>query len=66
MLALQDADCTCLNDQPPKTTKTGKKPAPAPFGASKGAKQQKNPLFEATPKNFAIGELCVISSRDSF
>ncbi|PAV23643.1 ribosomal L4 [Pyrrhoderma noxium] len=38
------------------TKKTGKKPAPAPFGASKGSKSQKNPLFEATPKNFGIGQ----------
>ncbi|THH01998.1 hypothetical protein EW145_g6818 [Phellinidium pouzarii] len=51
-----DADCTRLNDQPPKSTKTGKKPAPAPFGASKSTKAQKNPLFEATPKNFGIGQ----------
>ena len=43
-----------LNDQP-KATKTGKKPAAAPF-ASKAGKTQKNPLFESRPKNFDIGE----------
>ncbi len=48
-------DVSRLNDQP-KATK-GKKPAPAPFGVSKGpAKTQKNPLFEAHTKNFGIGE----------
>ncbi|KAG6874902.1 60S ribosomal protein L8, partial [Termitomyces sp. T32_za158] len=35
---------------------TGKKPAAAPFGASKATKAKKNPLFEATPKNFGIGQ----------
>ena len=46
-----------LNDQPPKAKAgSGKKPAAAPFGASKSAKAKKNPLFEATPKNFGIGE----------
>ncbi|EED77938.1 60S ribosomal protein L7A, partial [Postia placenta Mad-698-R] len=41
----------------PKATKgSSKKPAPAPFGASKGTKTQKNPLFEARPKNFGIGQ----------
>jgi large subunit ribosomal protein L7Ae len=46
-----------LNDQPPKASKgTGKKPAAAPFGASKQTKAKKNPLFEATPKNFGIGQ----------
>ncbi|KAK7024571.1 60S ribosomal protein L8 [Paramarasmius palmivorus] len=35
---------------------TGKKPAAAPFGASKAQKKTKNPLFEAHPKNFAIGQ----------
>jgi len=44
-----------LNDQPPKKA-TGKKPAAAPFGASKSAKVVKNPLFEARPKNFSIGQ----------
>jgi len=39
---------------PPKG-KPGKKPAPAPFGASKTTKTTKNPLFEATPKTFGIG-----------
>jgi len=34
---------------------TGKKPAPAPF-AKKETKSTKNPLFEATPKNFGIGQ----------
>jgi hypothetical protein len=42
-----------LNDQP--KVKTSKKPAPAPFGASKQAKVTKNPLFESHPKNFGIG-----------
>ncbi|KAL5533140.1 RPL8 [Sanghuangporus sanghuang] len=40
---------------PPKS-KTGKKPAPAPFGASKPQKTQKKPLFEAHAKNFGIGQ----------
>ena len=45
---------TCrLNDQP--KAKTSKKPAPAPFGASKQTKVAKNPLFESRPKNFGIG-----------
>ncbi|RDB27284.1 60S ribosomal protein L8 [Hypsizygus marmoreus] len=35
---------------------TGKKPAAAPFGASKPTKAKKNPLFEAAPKNFGIGQ----------
>jgi len=35
---------------------TGKKPAAAPFGASKSTKVKKNPLFEASPKNFGIGQ----------
>ncbi|KAI0320004.1 ribosomal protein L4, partial [Amylostereum chailletii] len=35
---------------------TGKKPAAAPFGASKSSKPTKNPLFEAHPKNFGIGQ----------
>ncbi|KIJ56357.1 hypothetical protein M422DRAFT_57695 [Sphaerobolus stellatus SS14] len=35
--------------------KTGKKPAPAPF-ATKSTKAVKNPLFEATPKNFGVGQ----------
>ncbi|CCM05318.1 uncharacterized protein FIBRA_07532 [Fibroporia radiculosa] len=48
-------DVSRLNDQPPKVTK-GKKPAPAPYGASKGTKTQKNPLFESRPKNFGIGQ----------
>lgn len=39
---------------PPKA-KSSKKPAPAPFATSKASKTTKNPLFEATPKNFGIG-----------
>ncbi|KAJ7198562.1 ribosomal protein L4 [Mycena pura] len=35
---------------------SGKKPAPAPFGASKTTKAKKNPLFESKPKNFGIGQ----------
>jgi len=35
---------------------SGKKPAAAPFGASKATKTKKNPLFEANPKNFGIGQ----------
>jgi len=35
---------------------TGRKPAPAPFGASKTTKAKKNPLFESAPKNFGIGQ----------
>ncbi|KAG6890519.1 60S ribosomal protein L8 [Termitomyces sp. Mi166 len=41
---------------PKAKTGTGKKPAAAPFGASKATKAKKNPLFEATPKNFGIGQ----------
>ncbi|KAJ7164793.1 ribosomal protein L4 [Mycena crocata] len=41
---------------PPAPKKTGKKPAPAPFGASKPTKTKKNPLFESAPKNFGIGQ----------
>ncbi|KAF9042297.1 60S ribosomal protein L8 [Panaeolus papilionaceus] len=42
---------------PPKAKSgSGKKPAAAPFGASKSTKAKKNPLFEATPKNFGIGQ----------
>jgi len=42
---------------PPKA-KVGsrKKPAPAPGAAGKAAKSTKNPLFEAKPKNFGIGQ----------
>lgn len=44
-----------LNDQAPKT-KSGKKPAAAPFGSSSKSKAAaKNPLFVATPRNFGIG-----------
>jgi len=48
--------CPRLNDQPPVKKGTGKKPAAAPFGASKPAKVAKNPLFEARQKNFSIGQ----------
>jgi large subunit ribosomal protein L7Ae len=41
---------------PKAKTGTGKKPAPAPHGASKPTKAKKNPLFEAAPKNFGIGQ----------
>ncbi|EKM77048.1 hypothetical protein AGABI1DRAFT_115459 [Agaricus bisporus var. burnettii JB137-S8] len=42
---------------PPKAKPgTGKKPAAAPFGASKKTQVKKNPLFEAAPKNFGIGQ----------
>lgn len=42
---------------PPKTKQgTSKKPAAAPFGASKAEKRKKNPLFEANSKNFGIGQ----------
>ncbi|KAF8651975.1 hypothetical protein AX16_004618 [Volvariella volvacea WC 439] len=45
-----------LNDQPPKAKPgSGRKPAAAPF-ASKASKVKKNPLFEAHPKNFGIGQ----------
>jgi len=40
---------------PPKS-KSGKKPAPAPFGASKKQQVHKNPLFESKPRNFGIGQ----------
>lgn len=39
----------------PKKSGTGKKPASAPFGASKSTKAKKNPLFEANSRNFGIG-----------
>jgi len=59
-----------LNDQPPVKKGTGKKPAAAPFGASKTAKTAKNPLFEARPKNFSIGEsflaLCICTTDARF
>lgn len=45
-----------LNDQPKAKTGSAKKPAAAPFGASKATKVKKNPLFESTPKNFGIGQ----------
>ncbi|KAF8060704.1 ribosomal protein L4 [Lyophyllum atratum] len=41
---------------PKAKTGTGKKPAAAPFGASKPTKAKKNPLFESHPKNFGIGQ----------
>ncbi|KAG6865038.1 60S ribosomal protein L8 [Blastosporella zonata] len=41
---------------PKAKTGTGKKPAAAPFGASKATKAKKNPLFESAPKNFGIGQ----------
>jgi len=42
---------------PPKAKAgSGKKPAAAPFGASKAQKTKKNPLFEAKAKNFGIGQ----------
>ncbi|KAF8186807.1 ribosomal protein L4 [Pholiota molesta] len=42
---------------PPKAKPgSGKKPAAAPFGASKVTKTKKNPLFEPRPKNFGIGQ----------
>jgi len=41
---------------PKAKTGTGKKPAPAPYGASKTTKTKKNPLFESAPKNFGIGQ----------
>lgn len=48
---------TRLNDQPPKAKPgTGKKPAAAPPGVKKSTKPKKNPLFEANPKNFGIGQ----------
>jgi large subunit ribosomal protein L7Ae len=40
---------------PPKT-KSSKKPAPAPLSKGKSGKTKKNPIFEASPKNFAIGQ----------
>ncbi|TFK47441.1 ribosomal protein L4 [Heliocybe sulcata] len=46
-----------LNDQPPKSKPgSGKKPAPAPGSGAKTTKTTKNPLFEARPKNFGIGQ----------
>ncbi|TFY64945.1 hypothetical protein EVG20_g5775 [Dentipellis fragilis] len=50
-------DIPRLNDQPPKgKAGSAKKPAAAPFGASKPTKAAKNPLFESRPKNFGIGQ----------
>ncbi|CAG7852989.1 60S ribosomal protein L8 AltName: Full=L4; AltName: Full=L7A [Serendipita indica DSM 11827] len=46
--------CQFPSVAPPKG-KTSKKPAPAPFATSKASKTTKNPLFEATPRNFGIG-----------
>jgi large subunit ribosomal protein L7Ae len=46
---------TRLNDQPKAKPGSGKKPAAAPFASNKAAKTKKNPIFEATPKNFGIG-----------
>uniref|UniRef100_A0A8H7YBI5 60S ribosomal protein L8 n=1 Tax=Psilocybe cubensis TaxID=181762 RepID=A0A8H7YBI5_PSICU len=45
----------CILEMDAKTG-TGKKPAAAPFGASKSTKAKKNPLFEAKPRNFGIGQ----------
>ncbi|KAI6044011.1 ribosomal protein L4 [Pisolithus marmoratus] len=45
-----------LRDTPPKSKPgSGKKPAPAP-GAKGATKSTKNPLFEARPRNFGIGQ----------
>ncbi|KAI0247843.1 ribosomal protein L4 [Lactifluus subvellereus] len=41
---------------PPVKKGTGKRPAAAPFGASKPVKAPRNPLFEGRPKNFSIGQ----------
>ncbi|KAG8680383.1 60S ribosomal protein L8B, partial [Ceratobasidium sp. 395] len=49
------ADLAFLNDQPPKA-KSGKKPAAAPFGSASKKTVVKNPLFQATPRNFGIGQ----------
>ncbi|KIJ15910.1 hypothetical protein PAXINDRAFT_11484 [Paxillus involutus ATCC 200175] len=44
-------------NMPPKSKPgSGKKPAPAPGAAAKAAKSTKNPLFEARPRNFGIGQ----------
>ncbi|KAG8728296.1 60S ribosomal protein L8B, partial [Ceratobasidium sp. 428] len=40
---------------PPKA-KSGKKPAAAPFGSASKKTVVKNPLFQATPRNFGIGQ----------
>jgi len=40
---------------PPKT-KSGKKPAPAPGSKGAASKPAKNPLFEARPRNFGVGQ----------
>ncbi|KAF8632405.1 hypothetical protein AX17_004846 [Amanita inopinata Kibby_2008] len=46
-----------VSGEPPKAKAgSGKKPAAAPFGASKSTKTKKNPLFESNPKNFGIGQ----------
>jgi len=37
-------------------TKSSKKPAAAPLSKGKQSKTKKNPIFEASPKNFAIGQ----------
>ncbi|KAH7887026.1 ribosomal protein L4 [Phlebopus sp. FC_14] len=50
-------DCYSRLLMPPKSKPgSGKKPAPAPGSAAKNAKTTKNPLFEARPKNFGIGQ----------
>ncbi|KIM19355.1 hypothetical protein M408DRAFT_83616, partial [Serendipita vermifera MAFF 305830] len=54
LLTIRLNDRTSTNQQPPKS-KSSKKPAPAPFSTAKSSKTQKNPLFEATPRNFGIG-----------
>ncbi|KAF9239847.1 60S ribosomal protein L7A variant 1 [Melanogaster broomeanus] len=45
-----------MNDPPKSKPGSGKKPAPAPGAAGKAAKVTKNPLFEARPRNFGIGQ----------
>ncbi|EIN05397.1 ribosomal protein L4 [Punctularia strigosozonata HHB-11173 SS5] len=54
-----------LLTSPPKAKAgSGKKPAPAPGGASKSTKQVKNPLFESRPKNFGIGTSSLFRWQD--
>ncbi|KAL0062165.1 60S ribosomal protein L8 [Marasmius tenuissimus] len=56
LLSSLNAEELCWAVLPKAKSGTGKKPAAAPFGASKATKAKKNPLFEASPKNFGIGQ----------
>ncbi|SCZ91009.1 BZ3500_MvSof-1268-A1-R1_Chr1-3g02472 [Microbotryum saponariae] len=53
---LSPLSAACSSLDQPKATKSGKKPAPAPYPGAKAAVSKKNPLFERKPKNFGIGQ----------